>query len=116
MRIRLGLRIQFRRMMIGERSNTLETGEILIMYSLRCIQVISGVLGRAGEAGQQKRLEAAKTGKATWEPPEGLGAPFTDKDGAPIIAPASQGVESSDSVLEEIRTSMLKGTNSEEDD
>ncbi|TVY45488.1 37S ribosomal protein MRP4, mitochondrial [Lachnellula occidentalis] len=29
--------------------------------SLRCIQVIAGVLGRAGQEGQKRRLEAAKT-------------------------------------------------------
>ena len=39
------------------------------------MQVIAGVLGRAGEEGQRKRLEAAKTGVATWLPPPGLGRP-----------------------------------------
>lgn len=48
--------------------------------SLRCIQVIAGVLGRAGESGQAKRLEAAAKGKVTWEPPQGLGTPESDKD------------------------------------
>ena len=48
------------------------------MCSLRCIQVIAGVLGRAGESGQQKRLEAAATGNVTWDPPEGLGAPVNE--------------------------------------
>lgn len=48
--------------------------------SLRCIQVIAGVLGRAGESGQQKRLEAAKTGVVTWLPPPGLGKPVTEED------------------------------------
>jgi small subunit ribosomal protein S2 len=47
--------------------------------SLRCIQVIAGVLGRAGEQGQEKRLEAAKTGKITWLPPPGLGEPATEE-------------------------------------
>ena len=42
---------------------------------MRCIQVIAGVLGRAGEAGQKKRLEDAKTGIMTWLPPPGLGKP-----------------------------------------
>ena len=36
--------------------------------SLRCVQVIAGVLGRAGEEGQQKRLERAKGGEVTYEP------------------------------------------------
>jgi small subunit ribosomal protein S2 len=37
--------------------------------------VIAGVLGRAGEAGQKKRLADAKNGKITWLPPPGLGKP-----------------------------------------
>ncbi|KZM25026.1 uncharacterized protein EKO05_0009445 [Ascochyta rabiei] len=46
--------------------------------SLRCIQVIAGVLGRAGEAGQKRRLAAAARGHVTYRPVEGLIAP--DKD------------------------------------
>jgi small subunit ribosomal protein S2 len=42
---------------------------------LRCVQVIAGVLGRAGEAGQEKRLADAKNGNITWLPPPGLGKP-----------------------------------------
>ncbi|KAI9743236.1 MAG: 37S ribosomal protein, mitochondrial [Claussenomyces sp. TS43310] len=34
--------------------------------SLRATQLIAGVLGRAGESGQKKRLEAAKSGVVTW--------------------------------------------------
>jgi small subunit ribosomal protein S2 len=41
-------------------------------YSLRCIQVIAGVLGRAGEAGQKQRLAAAAEGKVTYRPAQGL--------------------------------------------
>ena len=52
------------------------------MCSLRCIQVIAGVLGRAGEEGQRKRLKAAKTGEITWLPPAGLGKPVTEEDKA----------------------------------
>jgi len=37
------------------------------------------VLGRAGEAGQKKRLEAAKRGEITWLPPPGLGSPFSEE-------------------------------------
>lgn len=48
--------------------------------SLRCIQVIAGVLGRAGEDGQRKRLEKARTGEVTWLPPPGLGKPMTEED------------------------------------
>lgn len=43
--------------------------------SLRCIQVIAGVLGRAGEAGQKQRLELAANGKVTYRPAENLVLP-----------------------------------------
>jgi hypothetical protein len=51
----------------------------LTSSSLRCIQVIAGVLGRAGESGQAKRLLAAQTGEITWLPPPGLGKPYDEK-------------------------------------
>jgi hypothetical protein len=51
----------------------------LIYPSLRCIQIIAGVLGRAGESGQAKRLLAAKTGEITWLPPPGLGKPYDEE-------------------------------------
>ena len=44
------------------------------------MQVVAGVLGRAGEEGQRKRLEAARSGEITWQPPPGLGRPFTEED------------------------------------
>lgn len=37
--------------------------------SLRATALISGVLGRAGERGQKRRLEAAQHGKVTWKTP-----------------------------------------------
>jgi small subunit ribosomal protein S2 len=49
-------------------------------FSIRCIQVIAGVLGRAGEEGQKKRLEAAKSGEITWLPPPGLGSPVNEEE------------------------------------
>lgn len=49
-------------------------------YSLRCIQLIAGVLGRAGEIGQRKRLEAAKSGKVTWLPDPRMGVPFENDE------------------------------------
>lgn len=45
---------------------------LLIVTSLRCIQVIAGVLGRAGEAGQKQRLAAAARGHITYRPAQGL--------------------------------------------
>ncbi|RDW73907.1 hypothetical protein BP5796_07349 [Coleophoma crateriformis] len=48
--------------------------------SLRCTQLIAAVLGKAGEQGQTKRLEAAKTGTITWFPPDHLGKPVTADD------------------------------------
>jgi small subunit ribosomal protein S2 len=41
-------------------------------FSLRCIQVIAGVLGRAGETGQKQRLAAAAQGNITYQPAQGL--------------------------------------------
>lgn len=49
--------------------------------SLRCVQVIAGVLGRAGEAGNKIRLEAASEGKVTYKPAQGLKMPAEKKDG-----------------------------------
>jgi small subunit ribosomal protein S2 len=43
--------------------------------SLRCIQVIAGVLGRAGETGQKARLAAAAKGEITYRPAKGLKMP-----------------------------------------
>ncbi|POS86414.1 hypothetical protein EPUL_000759 [Erysiphe pulchra] len=43
--------------------------------SLRASQLIVGVLGRAGEAGQNRRLADAKDGKVTWKPNPRLGNP-----------------------------------------
>lgn len=41
----------------------------LTILSLRSAAVIGGVLGRAGQRGQERRLEEAKSGKVTWETP-----------------------------------------------
>jgi len=50
----------------------------LILSSLRCIQVIAGVLGRAGEAGQKQRLAAAENGQITFRPANKLWWPSHD--------------------------------------
>lgn len=57
-------------------------------FSLRCIQVIAGVLGRAGEAGTKQRLEAADRGVITYRPAQGLRVPGEDEDGNPAPTPA----------------------------
>ena len=41
--------------------------------SLRCVQVIAGVLGKAGEEGLMRRRESAKQGVITFNPVEDLG-------------------------------------------
>jgi len=43
--------------------------------SLRCVQVIAGVLGRAGEEGMQKRIAAAHMGMTTYPPTDDLVLP-----------------------------------------
>jgi small subunit ribosomal protein S2 len=52
---------------------------LLTNTSLRCIQVIAGVLGRAGEAGQKQRLAAAAKGTITYQPAKGLFVPGTEE-------------------------------------
>lgn len=53
---------------------------MLTLTSLRCVQVIAGVLGRAGEAGQKQRLAAAAKGSITYRPAKGLVMPGTDEE------------------------------------
>jgi small subunit ribosomal protein S2 len=64
---------------------------VLTTISLRCIQVIAGVLGRAGEAGQKQRLAAAAKGDITYQPADDLALPGTEEEGegASPAAPAS---------------------------
>ncbi|GAB1317870.1 37S ribosomal protein MRP4, mitochondrial [Madurella fahalii] len=47
--------------------------------SLRSVTLLAGVLGRAGERGQQRRLAAAKGGVVTWKNPADV-AKFIDRD------------------------------------
>lgn len=44
----------------------------MCVYSLRSVSVIAGVLGRAGEAGQKRRLADAAHGICTWRNPEDI--------------------------------------------
>ncbi|KAI9804127.1 MAG: hypothetical protein M1825_001529 [Sarcosagium campestre] len=48
--------------------------------SLRCVQTIAGILGKAGEEGQRTRKEAAKAGKVTYVPETSLGPPARPDD------------------------------------
>lgn len=41
----------------------------ILPFSLRSVAVIGGVLGRAGERGQKRRLEDAKKGNVAWQTP-----------------------------------------------
>jgi small subunit ribosomal protein S2 len=89
---------------------------------LRCIQVIAGVLGRAGEAGQKKRLEAAKKGDITWLPPPGLGKPKEEEEKENKAAgpgePKGRGVELNADEVESGRRSGpgSRGLEEEDDD
>lgn len=47
--------------------------------SLRCVQVIAGVLGRAGGEGQVKREDSAKRGFVTYNAAHGLRVPRTER-------------------------------------
>lgn len=40
--------------------------------SLRCSALIAGVLARAAQNGQRRRLEAAAEGKTSWETPSDI--------------------------------------------
>ncbi|KAF2747582.1 ribosomal protein S2 [Sporormia fimetaria CBS 119925] len=50
--------------------------------SLRCIQVIAGVLGRAAEAGTKQRLEAGEKGEITYKPAHNLTLPEAEETAA----------------------------------
>lgn len=49
--------------------------------SLRSVGVIAGVLGRAGQAGRRRRLEAAKKGEMTWSTPPDVQAYMSEEIG-----------------------------------
>lgn len=54
--------------------------------SLRCVQVIAGVLGRAAQEGQSERRELAKLGRVTYTP-----ATLTGKSAAQGVKPGTGG-------------------------
>lgn len=58
--------------------------------SLRCIQVIAGVLGRAGEAGQKQRLAAAAKGHITYRPARGLALPGAEDEELEAVTASAQ--------------------------
>ncbi|KAJ4348158.1 uncharacterized protein N0V89_009530 [Didymosphaeria variabile] len=61
--------------------------------SLRCIQVIAGVLGRAGEAGQKERLTLAENGQVTYRPAENLQLPEALQDKEKAVAAVEEDSE-----------------------
>jgi small subunit ribosomal protein S2 len=73
--------------------------------SLRCIQVIAGVLGRAGEAGQKQRLAAAARGEITYRPARGLVAPETEGEEAEVaqVKKGRRSVDTTNAVSSERR-------------
>jgi small subunit ribosomal protein S2 len=72
---------------------------MLTPSSLRCIQVIAGVLGRAGEAGQKKRLEAAENGKVTYRPADNLVLPEALQDKTAPAADEDESLEDTDAIV-----------------
>ncbi|EJT75657.1 hypothetical protein GGTG_05589 [Gaeumannomyces tritici R3-111a-1] len=69
--------------------------------SLRSIAVICGVLGRAAEQGQKRRLEAAATGIVAWENPTDV-AKFLRKEAAAAEDAAKEEVASDQQVEAEL--------------
>ncbi|KAI9710467.1 MAG: 37S ribosomal protein, mitochondrial [Bogoriella megaspora] len=61
--------------------------------SLRCVQVIAGVLGQAGAEGQELRRVAATKGNLTYYPAEGLTAPSTQTQLLQVGDPTANGME-----------------------
>ena len=78
------------------------------------------MLGRAGEEGQRKRLEAAAKGEITWLPPPGLGAPVTEEDKKKVTkgAAAKKNLPVEEDITEQTRgtRSRARSINPEEDD
>lgn len=58
--------------MTGTQPQSVRARPTKLLHSIRCIQVIAGVLGRAGEAGKNARLEAAAQNVITYAPAQGL--------------------------------------------
>ena len=71
------------------KSSNIHQVSLLTLYSLRCIQVIAGVLGRAGEAGQKERFAAAQRGHITYRSAQNLQIPESLKKNKPSSAQPS---------------------------
>jgi small subunit ribosomal protein S2 len=74
---------------------------------MRCVQVIAGVLGRAGEEGKLKRLAAADAGTFMSTPAKGLHMPGEGAESAEYpkalkLGETIQDLEEADRPLEEI--------------
>jgi hypothetical protein len=78
MLIQHGLLMLFLRMMTGisfSHINDTPIHLLILCYSLRCVQVIAGVLGRAGEAGRKHRLALAAQKTYNFTPAANLQTP-----------------------------------------
>jgi small subunit ribosomal protein S2 len=74
---------------------------------MRCVQVVAGVLGRAGEEGKLKRLAAADAGNFNFTPAKGLHMPGEGAESAEYpralkLGETIQDLEEVDRPLEEI--------------
>lgn len=82
------------------------------------MQVVAGVLGRAGEAGQKLRLKAAAKGSITYRPARGLKVPGgeEDEDVSKELADARRMLGLSEGIADEKEfTEKLDEVNNRED-
>lgn len=62
-----------------------------MVCSLRAVTLIAGVLGKAGERGQKRRLAAAEQGEVTWQNPRDV-QKFMETEAATKVAEASAAI------------------------
>ncbi len=105
-------------MMTGEKAALLFDISGLIEHSLRCVQVICGVLGRAAEQGRQRRLQLAQDNslrpqqRIPFEPASKLVAPGSESEKDLLdenvlrLMPTIQDMEELDAKIAEKRAMM----------
>jgi hypothetical protein len=71
------------------------------MYSLRSVTLIAGVLGRAGQRGQQRRLADANDGIVTWDTPNDV-AKFVDRDSVEKAQKEAQAAQATGGMEEQV--------------